>query len=447
MRKISPVFVVSAVLLVALLAIAAACPESRPTKVVRVCLVSSELAGEYCPPETVEARRFYTSPRPGEPVAPAVPCSVHKKPEDPPDPDPFVSVEVCADSGLAPGPYCSDHKTIQVRTSALPLAACGIHTTPRLRVYASPYDIIGAVGDWKKYLRDIRKAGAFGIRVFVVYAWLEPAPIAAYKTVGTWTDEETGNQYALFRLSEWNPVFWDKLSEILAYCRELGLEAWLVAEDYCSLKNGRPYKFYNPYYTSEEALSPETPGGVWGEPMNPYHAALFKKVADVAKASGAAWKFEIMNEADALEWPEDFFVRWYKWAIDAAIDAGVPREKMIASVSHAAAELAALVGYLSPHGIGRPSQVGSISGIPNAKLILSSDGFGLGTGPADESGGHGVGLDVADELALATIGLGAYAFEVLDRGIWRNTPAGGSDNRADLSLSSTAVLERMTRGR
>ncbi|MBE3126168.1 MAG: hypothetical protein IMZ57_11000 [Acidobacteria bacterium] len=154
-----------------------------------------------------------------------------------------------------------------------------------------------------------------------------------------------------------------------------------------------------------------------------------------------------MNEADAIDFSESDFIDWMKWAIGSVEGLGVPRSKMILTTGRAAAALAAEVGYFSPHGIGRPGDIRAIAGIPIEKTIFSSDGFGQGTGPADESGRPGVGLDVADELAREVLRIGAVSFELLDRGIWRNTPAGGSNNRADLSLSSTAVLDRMTRGR
>jgi hypothetical protein len=78
--------------------------------------------------------------------------------------------------------------------------------------------------------------------------------------------------------------------------KRLGLTAWLVAEDYCSLKGNKTDKYFNPFYCSEEAFSPSTPGGVWGEAMKFYHAALFQKIVNVADASSCPYKFEVNSQ-------------------------------------------------------------------------------------------------------------------------------------------------------
>jgi hypothetical protein len=427
-----------------------ACPSGRPTQVVHVCLISGQAAGAYCPPSVVEARKYYVSPQGDEPVPPTEICTAHVKPDDPIDPpdDPIVQVEVCAESDLMPGEWCVDRKTIGVKQSALPLGNCGIHSPPRLPVYVGIYDLLGATGDWRAFLRSVKSNGGKGLRIFGLYAWQGPAPLPLYKQVGTWT-HENGMTFPLYRLGtpsapSWNPAAWDHLAEVLAYCKTLNLAVWLVADDFCSLKGNQTVKYYHPYYSSEEALGPNTPGGVWGDAMRPFYAALFQHLIEYLGASSVDYLFEIANEFDIVDGTDAQVIAWYQWAVDTVIGLGIPKARIVATPGRCAATIAGQVGIYSPHGIGRVDQIKSIAGVAVSKTIFSSDGYWItgGGGGCDAKGRCGPALADAVPLADALIAAGAIGYEWIPRMCYAN-----NNDRSDVSLFDPAFLLRMTRGR
>lgn len=239
--------------LLLIVAFLAACPPpGRPTQVVKVCLESGQQAGEWCPASVVAKQKYYVSPAPGEPVAPTEVCQAHKAPVEPPKPpeDPLVSVEVCSESSLRPGEWCVDRKMIDVRKSALPLAACSVHKPPRIAVYVGVYDLLVAEGDWRAFLRKVKSAGGTGIRIFADCEWnwegTRPFEYAAfdeataerirYKDPNDPKDiqnddgtmvlvRESGRRFPLFDYTRPRAEYWSHLREVLDYCRELRLTA------------------------------------------------------------------------------------------------------------------------------------------------------------------------------------------------------------------------------
>lgn len=290
--------------------------------------------------------------------------------------------------------------------------------TPTVAVYAGVYDLMGATGDVGQYLADCADAGAAGVRLFACYSWQGPQPLSPYKQVGTWV-HDNGMTFPLYRLSEWNPDYWNFLAAVLKSCGGEGLKVWIAAEDFCSLKGDSRVKYWNPMYSSEEALSPSTPGGVWGEAMKKYHAALYAKIIETANASGVDYLIEPMNEYDIVDGTPEQDAAWHQWAVDAIVGLGVPKSKIIASSGAAPATIAAQCGMYSPHGVGTPDQIKPIPGVAIGATLFSSDGYWTGTGPADIKGRRGPGVDVAADIGRAIIAAGAVGFEYLPRDAYK----------------------------
>jgi hypothetical protein len=389
-------------------------PPVDPWVEVPVCVVTAKSPNPYCP-------QLGTMNIPQSQL-PIPVCDLHVKPEDP-----LVKIVVCAETGMLAVPRCVDNKVIEVPLSTLPRPTCTLHVEPKVKVWLGIYDFLGAIGDWFATLKTAFKKGLHGARIFICYSWKGiQTGESPYVKVGEWT-HDSGRVFPLYRLGtpdapSWNQKFWDHFVEVLATMRDRGLTAWLVAEDFCSLKGDQTEKYWNPFYSSEEALGPTTPGGVWGDSMKVYHLALFQKIIETANAIGVDYIFEVMNESDIVrdenesdESLEARVIAWNKWAHEAIIGLGFPKARLIASPGRGAEEIAKQVGRYSPHGIGKPEQIRSYYSIPIEATVFSSDGVWDGTGPADANGRHGVGLDVAGEIGIAIFNLGGDGFELLFR--------------------------------
>jgi hypothetical protein len=366
-------------------------------------------------------------------------CARYEVPPAPPIPDPpddpveppivWEERKICSVSFGVPGEWCLNQKTVTVPVGSPYPLPCHYHTAPRIPVYVGAYDLMGATGDWKSFLRKCKSAGATGVRFFICYSWQGPQPTSPYKQVGTWK-HENGDTFPLYRLSEWNKEFWDKLDDVLNNMRELNLTPWLVCEDFCSLKGDQHSKYFNPFYSSEEALSPATPGGVWGPSMDKYHAAL------VAKATARWCMGELANEYDIVDGTDEQYKRW-----DDSIGIPFDGDKHLVSSGARVNRMGLLSADIySPHGIGTAIQIASMYGIPPAKMIWSSDGFWQGQGHADAKGRRGVGIDEARKIGARVKEIGG-AFELLPRELYRE-----NNDRAELSNFDPAVIEAMARG-
>jgi hypothetical protein len=362
---------------------------------------------------------------------PAPPIPPVEPPIEPPD-DPITWEErkICSVSFGVPGEWCLDQKTVTVPVGSPYPLPCHCHTAPRIPVYVGAYDLMGATGDWKSFLRKCKSAGATGVRFFICYSWQGPQPTSPYKQVGTWK-HENGDTFPLYRLIEWNKEFWDKLDDVLNNMRELDLTPWLVCEDFCSLKGDQHVKYFNPFYGSEEALSPATPGGVWGESMDKYHKALadrFTHYRDIV---------ELANEYDIVDGSDEDYINWY-WRNSRDINVNVFLATSGARVNRLG--MRSRDELYSPHGIGTAIQIEGMYGIPPAKMIWSSDGFWQGQGHADAKGRRGVGIDEARKIGARVKEIGG-AFELLPRELYRD-----NNDRAELSNFDPAVIEAMARG-
>jgi hypothetical protein len=444
-----------------------ACPGSdRPTQVVKVCLESGQLEGEWCPAAAVVERKFYKNPNLGEPVAPTELCTTHKKPDDPIDPpDPLVQVEVCQESSLFPGEWCVDRKTIEVRKSALPLAACTVHKAPRIAVYVGVYDLLVAEGDWRAFLRKVKSAGGTGIRIFADCQWnwegTRPFEYAAYdestaerirykdpsdpKDIqndgGTMVlVRESGRRFPLFDYTRPRAEYWGHLREVLEYCRDLRLTAWVAMLDFCTLKTPGDEKYFSAWYCAVQRMLPGIQNGTWGEQMKPWIAAFYRKVWDAIRESGVQYLIEDMNEGDALGWDDAFMLSWFNWSNAELKGMAIPHEKIVTTAARNVGKIAALCGIYSPHGIGRPEQIREYAGVPASKTIWSSDGYWGGTGVPDAKGRRGVGEDVAAAIAEKIYSFDALGFEYLPRGSYRI-----DNNRATVDDLAWAIVHAFAR--
>ncbi len=310
---------------------------------------------------------------------------------------------------------------------------------PLQKIYSGVYDLMGATGDWRAYLKSVKDNGGCGVRFFVCYSWQGSQPISPYIVVDQY-QHDNGMTFPMYDLTLWNPQFWTHLDEVLVCMRELGLTAWVVMEDFCSLKGDSTVKYWNPMYCSVQSLGPTTPGGVWGDPMKQYHRMLYVRTMESVFTTGVNYILEVMNEYDAIDWPDDYMVAWHDWAVGElqTIGIGTARENIIATPGRCAARIVTGGLMYSPHGIGTAAQVGPYIFVPPNKTIYSSDGFWGGQGGCDAKGRCGVGEDEAGEIGKAMKQVGANAFELLPREVYSE-----NNDRANLDRMDPAPLKAM----
>jgi hypothetical protein len=402
-----------AILLLALLVSCGQCPGPDPTPekvTVEVCLNSLKLANEWCP---FKGMREYVKGQ-----EPTTYCEVHKKPDEP-------------------------------------------EPQPKIKVYVEALDLLNAVGDWRLFLSEGKRNGAWGYRFICDFAWngpgTRPYEYAAYdedtaekirhKDPNDEKDiqndggimvlvRESGARFPLFDYTRPRAEYWNKLAEVFAYAKEIDTELILSLLDYSTLKTAGDAKYFSPWYCAVQRMLPGVQNGTWGEQMKPWIAAFYKRVIEAAKASGVRFMVEDMNEGWALGWPDAFVKDWFTWSNTTIRELGIPKERIVSSV--AMAEIAQLAGYFSLHGVGRPEDIKQVYGLPYSRLMFSSDGFKSGTGPADAKGKRGVGVDAAPALQAKMIEKQAFALALMDRRLWSK-----NDDRADLSLFSPTVLRAL----
>jgi hypothetical protein len=433
--------------LVFIFAIAAACPESRPTKLVRVCLVSDDLAGPFCPAEAIAERRFFVEPRPGEPVAPAIPCRVHG------DPDPLVSVDVCAVSLLALNPYCPGEITIEVRSSALPLAPCPVHKAPpdpviekaKYPLFVFIPELLVAEGDLNAFCKSFRAAGGWGVRFFLLQSWstvrLVPWERAIYngREVRLYSAAD-GVNCPVTDMSRPNAVYWSRLRTVLSILKANDLEALVALGDNCSM-NTRMQKLSYPFLASFQTMSREevwpyldpaeafhactaSAGGLYGPAKYDLYREWTAEAIAELKLSGVAYRVEIQNEFSRLGWeataPDP--KNWYSTIVSAVLSAGVQGGRIVHS-----GDVSIVLNYpgiYSIHQIERPGL--SVFPCAVSRIMLSGDGGyagnfkGRSTTDIDVLGHKGLSIEDAVGIAREIRARGiAGGYEWMPRRAWR----------------------------
>ena len=376
--------------------------------------------------------RYEPAPIPPEPP----------KPPDPPDEPEYVWREVCNESGYLSNPWCPEKYSRSFLKGTEPTATCLWHRRPDNRVWVGVYDLMGAFGDWKKFLLNVRNNGGYGIRFFVCYSWQGPQPTSPYVQTGTWK-HENGDTFPMYSISQssFNKEFWDKFQNILEECARLGLHAWVVCEDYCSLKGDQHVKYFNPMYSSVEALGPETPGGVWGDAMKKYHTYLYAKTYDtIQKVPNLQWIIEDMNEGWIVDGNDALVEAWFKWSHDTLISLGVPQGRTVSTVC--LNKIARMSTFFSPHGIGSPGQITQpYCGVYFNQLIYSSDGYWNGGGPADIKGRRGPDANAGKAIGSLISNFEAIGFEYLPRDAYRLDGDRANVDGLDLSTVKAIAFE------
>lgn len=343
-------------------------------------------------------------------------------------PKEYVKVNTCLDSRMVGTKWCLNKEVIKYEKGKEPTEECTTHTTVSILAIDSCYDIMTAEGDWEKWLETIATTGANGVRFFAVQTWGQPKdkwhPFQPYPVVGEIADRNLPK----FSLSDWNKDWWQKYRVILMKMKTEELTAHIVAEDYCSLKMGGNDKYKNPFIGSEEAMGPSTPDGVWGEAMKPYHLALFRKLIEEAKRVGVKFTFEVMNEYDAKDWPDDFMIAWHQWAVEECFVLGA--HVIIASAMRNMKDIREQVDIYSAHGFVRPEKIDDFYlKYGRQGFLISGDGGFDGGGRCDKKGRRGSSKGQARLIAQKIYQYGYMGHERFDRALyWKDNDRANLDD-------------------
>ncbi len=289
----------------------------------------------------------------------------------------------------------------------------------------------GDVYEWLDYIAEL---GANGCRFFALQTWgqKEPMePFQPYPKVGTWVHPTINKKFPKFSLSEWNEIWWNWYWDILGEMKRLGLTAHIVAHDYSSLKKDKHEKYYHPFRCSDEAFA--TRGGVWGEARKPYHAQFFRRLIKDARQVGVDFTFEIMNEYDAKDWPDEHMLAWHQWAVKKARGFGAKTIIASAMRNHRAIKENGNdkdIEIYSQHGIVRPEKVDDAydKWEEEKGILISGDGGFDGDGTADAKGRQGASPNQMRGIAKKIYGYGYEGYEYFDRGLYKR-----NNSRANLN--------------
>jgi len=279
----------------------------RPTKVVKICSVSGQLAGEYCPPDVVVDRRFYLDPKPGEAVKPTTYCGIHREPEPTPKPGP---------------PWIG---------------------TSFYQAISSPIEDVF----W--FIDQVATAGGNCTEFFLVFNWAGPE-WQPYALVD-WHFKDGDYDIPIWDLGRWNMPVWEKWEKIFGHCRMMGVVPFIRILDFCSIKgriklvDGREMEAKRVFCfrsNVQRLVQDKLPGGLWGEPIRAHYGALNEKLLDTLQAAGCETYFVApSNEADVIldTWTEEqgnqVLVDQFGWFIQDLTSRGVPRERIIINSSRA----------------------------------------------------------------------------------------------------------------
>jgi hypothetical protein len=329
--------------LLLIIALFVACPPGRPTHLVNVCQVSGQLAGQYCPPETVRAVRYYENPMDGEPHPPVVVCTIHHEP-----PPPYVP----------------------------PIADT---TAPRTGVEAYQV-IVFPLDQIKTYLDDLVKNGGSVLRIFFCYTWGDGEGLAGwqwspFKQVGWWIDsggQYDGRKFPLFTIADseeygspWVAAVWEKWAAIFKLCAERKIMITVSVLDGCSMNTGYAARL-NPMLSTYQHLGAEGPGtadyerldgsigqglgihtgGILGGfgadhgAMKSYLPALISRVVAFLNASGVEYRVMPANEFQAPiteyadQATQDALLKEYlTFWIEQLKGLGLPNDKIVLSIA------------------------------------------------------------------------------------------------------------------
>jgi hypothetical protein len=312
------------------------------------------------------------------------------------------------------------------------------------------HDLQDARGDVPKFLDKVAATGCHDLHLMVFRAapgaCKQGATVMPYNMVGEWTHPTSGMTFPLYRLTKnWYKPYFKKLRAVLTELKRREIRPWISVHD-IRLRD-KTGKYWHPFYCSEEALGPNTPGGVWGEPdkpwgMYPYHRNFIRLLAQrvYEVCDDPAW--EVCNEFNTPPFQsDDYMVEAHGELSDVldSIPGGVP-EKWTSGTTGAYRN----AQLYSAHGVVRPEKVKPVEGIDNQAIIISGDGGFDGDGRYDKKAGkirRGASPAQATAIVKRIKELKMYGYEVLDRGLWlKDTDVSNLDDFDHATLAA-AVKE------
>ena len=287
------------------------------------------------------------------------------------------------------------------------------------------HDALDARGDVPAFLDKVVGAGCHDLHFFAFRAapgaCKQGATTMPYNVIGKWTHPTSGKTFPLYRLTKnWNTAYFKKLRLVLNELKKRDIRPWISIHD-IRLRD-KDSKYFHPYYASEEALGPNTPGGVWGEPdkpwgMFPYHRNFIRVLAQKVFSVDYKAAWEICNEFNTPPFQADEYMVEAHGRLTNVLDMSSPfmPEKWTSGTTEAYRN----AHEYSAHGIVRPEKVIPVPGIPHAATIISGDGGSDGDGRADKKGRKGASPAQAAAIVKRVKALHMVGYEVLDRGLWR----------------------------
>lgn len=287
------------------------------------------------------------------------------------------------------------------------------------------HDILDARGDLDKFLDKVVGAGCHDLH-FMAFraapgACKQGATTMPYKSIGLWTHPTSGEQFPLYGLTKnWNMEYFRRLRLVLNELKKREIRPWISIHDIrLRDKHG---KYWHPFYCSEEALGPNTPGGVWGEPnkpwgMFPYHRNFIKVLAQKVYSVIDNPVWEICNEFNTPPFQgDDYMIEAHGRLTDEIDKAAFSMpEKWTSGITGCYRN----AHSYSAHGVVKPEKVNHVLGIPDPALIISGDGGSDGDGRADKKGRKGASPAQAAAIVKRVKALCMVGYEVLDRGLWK----------------------------
>jgi len=446
----------------------------RPTIVAWLCEESGLLAGAKC--TQLVARRYYVDPRPGEPEVPADVCDAH----DAPEPPETVTLDICTVSGLLPGDNCTSIVRKTYVKGQQPTTICQVCQAPVIYPAKSkrPFwvfvpELLTASGDRPAFLKRIRMAGAWGVRVFLMQSWstvnVYPYKQAVYNGKGVILDVKSEGWKSIVRdLTQPNPEYYAALNKFLDELEDYDLGLIATIGDDCSIRNDRIQRHNYPLMGSLQTLSAEedwpylvpaaakaaceySPGGLYSTYRYKWHQAWVAKIIPLLRARTTIplW-IELDNEFSRNGWPATAKEpgAWYSMMEAAIVAAGIPKDRIVHSCVSADFDIVKAnigSGIYSQHTVVLPApSIGHIPAALLAKTLLSGDGGFNGHSATDVDSFGKKGISAADAVALAQFikAKGILGYEWMPRIAWRDDDCLANLNRVtDWSVAKAMIAE------
>jgi hypothetical protein len=278
-------------------------------------------------------------------------------------------------------------------------------------------DLLTANGAISEFLASCKTNGATALRIFAMWTWGRGQTLQPYQVVGEWTHPTTNETFPLYDLTKWNEPYFDRLRTFARCIKEAGLGLVVSVHDNCSLRGDKHTKYWHPFICSKQALK-NSPGGVYGSALLPYHKRWCARVVKLLDRVGNEYWIEPVNEFSSLGWTGDTPLVWMQKIITHLKDGlGVPQKRIVHSGEYRDA-IAPLVGLYSYHRIVRAEDL-PVDTIQRNKAFISGDGGFRGEGCADREGKRGLGLADANIIARRIVAREFTGYEYMCRCLWR----------------------------